>query len=126
MLTTRSIALCAILPEQRRHVMGRQARRLLPSYLALSPSPPSTDPLTSFPERDGWDRLLALNIKSMFYLTVGALPLLEAAAVQGDPSRVINVSSMASVGPQAEGPLSAEGSGTWSYQPSKAGANHLT
>ncbi|KAJ3339864.1 hypothetical protein HDU93_007749 [Gonapodya sp. JEL0774] len=83
-------------------------------------------PLTNFPEKDGWDRLLALNVKSMFYLTVASLPLLTAASTRDDPSRVINVSSMASVAPQAVGPLSQVGSGTWSYQPSKAAANQLT
>jgi len=43
-----------------------------------------------------------------------------------DPGRIINISSTASVDPRSEGPLSSEGNGTWSYQPSKAAVNQLT
>ncbi|THG92654.1 hypothetical protein EW145_g8636, partial [Phellinidium pouzarii] len=28
-------------------------------------------PYDSFPEKDGWDRVLALNVKSIFYMTAG-------------------------------------------------------
>ncbi|KXS20627.1 putative NADPH-dependent beta-ketoacyl reductase [Gonapodya prolifera JEL478] len=84
------------------------------------------DPMTSFPEKEGWDRLMALNVKSAFYLTTASLPLLLSATTPSDPARVINISSMASVLASVSGPLSAPGSGTWSYQPSKAAVNHLT
>lgn len=83
--------------------------------------------LTDFPEKNGWDRLFALNVKTCFYLSVALLPALEAGAKGNeDPARVINVSSVASVVAMAETPLAQEGSGTWSYNASKAAVNHLT
>lgn len=83
--------------------------------------------LTDFPEKNGWDRLFALNLKTCFYLTVSLIPLLGAGAEGNvDPARVINVSSVASVIPMAETPLAAPGAGTWSYNASKAALNHLT
>ena len=55
------------------------------------------------------------------------VPLLEKGA-QGniDPARVVNVSSVAGSISMAETPLAAPGSGTWSYNASKAAVNHLT
>ena len=42
-----------------------------------------------------WDRLVNLNVKSIFYMTVALLPLLEKGAQSNiDPARVINVTSM--------------------------------
>lgn len=83
--------------------------------------------LTNFPEKNGWDRLFALNLKTCFYLTVSLLPVLEAGAHGNiDPARVINVSSVSSVVPMAETPLAAPNAGTWSYNASKAALNHLT
>ncbi|KAJ3328875.1 hypothetical protein HDU93_001241, partial [Gonapodya sp. JEL0774] len=53
-------------------------------------------PLEEYPEKQAWDNLFALNVKSIFYLTVACLPLLEAGANGNiDPARVINVSSVA-------------------------------
>ena len=37
-----------------------------------------------------------------------------------DPARVVNISSVAGVVAMAETPLAQEGSGTWSYNASKA------
>lgn len=71
-------------------------------------------PLEDFPEKEGWDKLMALNVKCMFYLTTACLPLLEAAGKAGgnkDPARVINVSSVASVSPVISG-LGAAGTVT--------------
>ncbi|KAJ3358988.1 hypothetical protein HDU91_005054 [Kappamyces sp. JEL0680] len=83
--------------------------------------------LSEFSEQNGWDRLFALNVKTCFYLTVALLPALEAASGGNlDPSRVIMVSSVAGVVPMAETPLAQPGSGTWSYNASKAAVNHLT
>ncbi|KAJ1539572.1 hypothetical protein HK405_012736 [Cladochytrium tenue] len=71
--------------------------------------------MTDFNEKDGWDRLMALNVKSVFYLTVALLPLLSSGADNIDPGRVINISSLASVNPTAlMGPMSAPGMGTFS------------
>ncbi|KAL1742188.1 hypothetical protein HDZ31DRAFT_66229 [Schizophyllum fasciatum] len=83
-------------------------------------------PFDDFPEEKGWDNIFNVNVKSIFYMTVGLANLLADGATSMDPGRVINISSTASVEPHVEGPLSQNGSGTWSYQPSKAAANHLT
>ncbi|KAJ1544126.1 hypothetical protein HK096_007855, partial [Nowakowskiella sp. JEL0078] len=83
--------------------------------------------LDNFDEQNGWDRLMALNVKCVFYLTAALLPLLKHAANGNlDPSRVVNISSVASVAAATENPLSAPGNGSWSYASSKAAVNHLT
>lgn len=81
---------------------------------------------TDFPEEKGWDNVFAVNVKSIFYMTAGLSDMLSKDSTNIDPGRVINISSTASVEPAAEGALSADGNGTWSYQPSKAAVNHLT
>lgn len=83
-------------------------------------------PMTDFPEANGWDKTFALNVKSQFYLTVALLPELEAGKDNLNPASVINIASTAAISPFAEGALSAPGSGTYSYQPSKAASLHLT
>ncbi|KAJ3104634.1 hypothetical protein HDU97_009025 [Phlyctochytrium planicorne] len=82
--------------------------------------------LTDFNEKDGWDRLFALNVKGLFYLTTALLPLLQKDANNVDPGRVINISSVAGTSAIAEMDLAAAGYGTWSYNASKAAVNHLT
>ncbi|KLO19614.1 NAD(P)-binding protein [Schizopora paradoxa] len=80
-----------------------------------------------FPEKEGWDRLMALNVKSIFYMTVGLTDLLAKDSTAQDPARIINISSTASVSAHAEGsPLSGSTQGLWSYHTSKAAVNHLT
>ncbi|KAF1972333.1 3-oxoacyl-reductase [Bimuria novae-zelandiae CBS 107.79] len=84
----------------------------------------------SFPE-SGWDKLMALNVKSIFYVTVGLEPLLLAASTPDNPARVINVASIAGiqtldVTTGDEGGLAQPGQGTFSYGPSKAAAIHLS
>ncbi|GBE89778.1 rhamnolipids biosynthesis 3-oxoacyl-reductase [Sparassis crispa] len=84
-------------------------------------------PYDSFPEKEGWDRLMALNVKSVFYMTVGLTDLLAKGSTNVDPGRVINVSSVASlIATSTETSLAAKGSGLWSYATSKAAVNHLT
>ncbi|KAH6919291.1 rhamnolipids biosynthesis 3-oxoacyl-reductase [Coprinopsis sp. MPI-PUGE-AT-0042] len=83
-------------------------------------------PYNDFNEEKGWDNIFAVNVKSIFYMTAGLTDLLAKDSNNRDPARVINISSTASVEPSAEGFLSADGNGTWSYQPSKAAVNHLT
>ena len=73
--------------------------------------------LGEFPEA-GWDKVMDLNVKSVFFLTQKLLPLLEAAASAEDPARVINIGSI-------------DGMHTsifenFSYGPSKAALHHLT
>jgi len=83
-------------------------------------------PFESFPEA-GWDKVYALNVKSIFYVTAGLTPLLTKGATNTDPGRVINISSVAGLDPQAEATgLAAKGNGLWSYNTSKAAVNHLT
>ena len=83
--------------------------------------------MLDFDESNGWDRLFALNVKSIFYLTMALVPLLEAAANGNiDPARVINISSVAGTIASAETPLASKESGTWSYNISKAAVDHLT
>ncbi|KAH8917394.1 rhamnolipids biosynthesis 3-oxoacyl-reductase [Atractiella rhizophila] len=84
-------------------------------------------PFNDFPEKGGWDRVLAANVKAPFYVTAGLADLLAKDSNNTDPGRVIIISSVAGISPRAEGGgLAAEGTGTWSYVASKAAANHLT
>jgi len=72
-------------------------------------------PYENFSEKDGWDRLLALNVKSIFYVTVGFTPLLAKDSTNHDPARVINISSIAGISPIASGiMLAGTGNGVWS------------
>ena len=59
-----------------------------------------------------------LNVKSVFFLTQSLLPLLKASASKEDPSRVINISSVAG---EDNTSLTA-----YAYGPSKAAVTHLT
>jgi len=74
-------------------------------------------PLAEYPD-DAWDKVLALNVKSIFHLTRACLPLLEKASRDGDPARVINIGSI-------DG-LRAPLMDTYAYSSSKAAVHHLT
>lgn len=50
-------------------------------------------PLADYPE-SGFDKVMDLNVKAIFFLTRDLLPLLEKAATPGDPARVINIGSI--------------------------------
>jgi len=85
---------------------------------------------TDFPE-SGWDKLMALNVKSMFYTVVGLEGLLKKGASPDTPSRVINIASVAGLITRdptsgSGGGLAAPGTGTYSYGPSKAACIHLS
>lgn len=74
---------------------------------------------------------MSLNVKAIFYTTVGLHSLLTKDATPDMPSRVINIASMAGIQTMDvttgdEGGLSAPGSGTFSYGPSKAACIHLS
>ena len=75
------------------------------------------EPLQSFPE-SAWDKVLDLNLKAPFFLTRAFLPLLEEAATDDDPARVVNVGSI-------DG-LHVPPMHTYSYSTSKAALHHLT
>ncbi|HVH06695.1 MAG TPA: SDR family NAD(P)-dependent oxidoreductase, partial [Myxococcota bacterium] len=50
-------------------------------------------PIEEYPDA-AFDKVLDLNVKSVFRLTVALLPQLRAAAAPGDPARVINIGSV--------------------------------
>lgn len=84
-------------------------------------------PWADFPEKEGWDRVLALNVKAIWYLTAALTPLLVKNSDALHPGRVINISSVAGLDPKTEnGTLSDAGTGVYSYSVSKAAVNHLT
>jgi NAD(P)-dependent dehydrogenase (short-subunit alcohol dehydrogenase family) len=62
--------------------------------------------------------VLDLNLKAPFFLTRAFLPLLEDAATDDDPARVVNVGSI-------DG-LHVPPMHTYSYSASNAGLHHLT
>jgi NAD(P)-dependent dehydrogenase (short-subunit alcohol dehydrogenase family) len=87
-------------------------------------------PYDDFPE-SGWDKVMALNVKSVFYMTAGLQPLLLNGTNAAAPSRVINIASMAGISTSdvtsgEDGGLAAPGHGTFSYGPSKAACIHLS
>ncbi|ETN46376.1 uncharacterized protein HMPREF1541_00560 [Cyphellophora europaea CBS 101466] len=87
-------------------------------------------PYDDFPE-SAWDKLMRLNVSSIYYMTVGLEPLLLKEATPTNPGRVINIASMAGittvdVTAGDDGGLSAPGHGTFSYGPSKAACIHLS
>jgi 2-deoxy-D-gluconate 3-dehydrogenase len=49
--------------------------------------------IDEYPE-SGWDKVMDLNVKSIFFLTQQLLPTLRSAGTQDDPARVINISSI--------------------------------
>ena len=66
-------------------------------------------------------------LTSFSIVTAGLTPLLAKDATSTMPGRVINISSVASLDPKAEETsLGAANAGLWSYNASKAAANHLT
>ncbi|MET8815504.1 SDR family oxidoreductase [Streptomyces sp. NPDC004549] len=70
-----------------------------------------------FPD-SAWDKVLGLNVKAPFALAQLARPLLEAAAREGSPARIINVGSV-------DG-LAVPNFENYSYAASKAAVHHLT
>uniref|UniRef100_A0A6B2LE53 Uncharacterized protein n=1 Tax=Arcella intermedia TaxID=1963864 RepID=A0A6B2LE53_9EUKA len=74
-------------------------------------------PIESFPEK-GWNKVMDLNVKGLFFLTQALLPLLKAGATKEDPSRVINIGSV-----NGENIPFYE---AYSYSASKAAVHHLT
>ncbi len=74
-------------------------------------------PMAEYPD-SAWDKVLALNVKSVFHLTKLCLPLLEKAASDDSPARVINIGSIDGIQtPSLE---------TYAYSASKAAVHHLT
>ena len=74
-------------------------------------------PIDDFPEV-GWDKVMDVNVKAIFFLTQKLLPLLRASATDEDPARVVNVGSVDGI----KTPIFDN----FSYGPSKAAVHHLT
>ena len=74
-------------------------------------------PLDEFPE-SGWDKVMDLNLKSIFFLTRDLLPLLRKGATHSDPARVINIGSIDGL----HVPLLE----TYAYSAAKAALHHMT
>ena len=75
------------------------------------------EPFEIFSE-SGWDKVMDLNVKSIFFLTQKMKHLLTKRATLEDPSRVINIGSI-------DG-LNVPAFPTFSYSSSKAAVHHLT
>ena len=75
------------------------------------------EPIDVFAEA-GWDKVIGVNLKSVFFLTRALLPGLRAAGTAADPARVINIGSI-------DG-LHVPGLETYAYSSSKAAVHHLT
>jgi len=74
-------------------------------------------PLEEYP-LEAFEKVLNINVKALFELTVLSLPLLRAAASPEDPARVINIGSIDGLGvPAME---------SYAYSTSKAGVHMLT
>lgn len=74
-------------------------------------------PLGCYPY-EAWDKVQRLNVTSVFHLTQGLLPLLEASGSVEDPARVINLGSV-----MGEVPM---GENVYAYAASKAAVHHMT
>jgi len=66
----------------------------------------------------GWDKVYNVNVKGLFWVTKTLLPLLQKDATKENPSRIINVGSIAGFKPQRLQ--------TYAYDSSKAAVHHLT
>lgn len=75
------------------------------------------EPLEQFPHK-AWEGVFAVNVAGLFTLTQHMLPLLEAAASDDDPARIINLGSVMGAQPM--------GDKAYSYAASKAAVHHLT
>jgi NAD(P)-dependent dehydrogenase (short-subunit alcohol dehydrogenase family) len=75
------------------------------------------EPIEQYGE-SGWDKVIDVNLKAVFFLTRELLPQLRAAGTHADPARVINIGSI-------DG-LHVPGLDTFAYSSSKAGVHHLT
>ncbi len=74
-------------------------------------------PLETFPYH-AWAKVFGVNVTAVFHLTRQLLPLLEAAASDADPARVINLGSVMGTQPLADD--------AYSYAASKAAVIALT
>jgi NAD(P)-dependent dehydrogenase (short-subunit alcohol dehydrogenase family) len=74
-------------------------------------------PLRSFPDK-AWSSVMSVNVQAPFTLVRELFDLLKAAGQDGDPSRVINIGSLAGA--------AVERLNAYSYAASKAAIHHLS
>ena len=74
-------------------------------------------PFVEYPV-EGWDKVMNVNVRGIFYLTEALADPLRAAATPEDPSRVINIGSV-------DGLRACE-TEHYAYSTSKAAVHHLT
>ncbi len=74
-------------------------------------------PLGEYPE-SGWDKVMDLNLKAIFFLTQELIPKLTAAGTAESPARVINIASIDGIGVPALD--------TFAYSASKSAVIHMT
>lgn len=109
--------------------LGQEMNRLEPNGLDVLVNNSGVSygsPMTDVDEAKGWDRVFNVNVKSLFYLTVALVPLLQKKASTLAPSSVINITSIYASFPYAYMPTTPKGAGAYSYLASKAAAAHLT
>ncbi|MEM7278982.1 MAG: SDR family oxidoreductase, partial [Pseudomonadota bacterium] len=70
-----------------------------------------------FPEA-GWDKVMDLNVKSLFFLSQKLAPMLRNAATADQPAKIINIASIDGI--------YVTDNETYSYVASKAAVIHLT
>lgn len=75
------------------------------------------EPFDDFSE-EGWDKVMDLNVKSLFFMTQKCAPLLRAAATAEKPAKVINIASIDGI--------YVTDNETYSYVASKSAVIHLT
>ncbi|MFI8479607.1 SDR family oxidoreductase [Pseudomonas sp. NPDC078700] len=74
-------------------------------------------PLESYPAK-GWEKVMQLNVTSVFSCIQQLLPLLRKAGSSANPARVINIGSVAGI--------SSYGENAYAYGPSKAALHQLS
>ena len=75
------------------------------------------EPIDDF-STQGWDKVMNVNVRSVFFLTQKLLPLLRAASTEEHPARIINTGSVNGLTPPEMD--------TFSYSSSKAAVHMLT
>jgi len=74
-------------------------------------------PLGAYPV-EGWDKVMNVNVRGVYYITEALIDALRAAATPDDPSRIINIGSV-------DG-LRVPAMETFAYSASKAAVHQLT
>lgn len=74
-------------------------------------------PLDSYPAK-GWEKVMQLNVTSVFSCIQQLLPLLRKAGSTQNPARVINIGSVAGI--------TSHGENAYAYGPSKAALHQLS